>query len=88
MPALVISMLALAGLALMLGVRRRRIYVRVTPGAGGAGGRRHTGVSVAGLPKGTDPGLEALVEDLVRRITEATTTSASTDDRNDRSTHA
>lgn len=86
MPALVISMIALTGLGLMLGVRRRRIYVRVTPGAGEAGGRRHTGVSVAGLPKGTDPGLEILVEDLVRRITDATT-SASTDD-SDRSKDA
>ncbi|WP_131103547.1 cytochrome c biogenesis protein ResB [Ornithinimicrobium sufpigmenti] len=71
MPALVISMLALAGLALMLGVKRRRVYVRVEPGSAGPGGQRHTGVTVAGLPKGTDPGLDGVVEDVLARIAQA-----------------
>ena len=75
MPALWISITALVGLALMLGVKRRRVYVRVTPegttlDVEGADGQRHTGVSVAGLPKGTDPGLEAVVEDVLARITQ------------------
>ncbi len=72
-PALLFSGLALLGLGLMLGVRRRRVFVRVEPAApdtdGGA--RRHTEVTVAGLPKGTDPGLEELVDDVVERIADA-----------------
>lgn len=71
MPALVIAVVTLAGLALMLGVKRRRVYVRVEPGSAGPDGQRHTGVSVAGLPKGTDPGLDGVVEDVLARITQA-----------------
>jgi cytochrome c biogenesis protein len=75
MPAMWISLVSLAGLALMLGVKRRRVYVRVAPDASTADsvdgpGQRHTVVDVAGLPKGTDPGLERLVDDVLARITQ------------------
>lgn len=69
MPALIFAGLALLGLVLMLGVRRRRVFVRVAGGDGATEqGERHTGVSVAGLPKGTDPGLEDLVEQVLAHI--------------------
>ncbi|GAA5166863.1 cytochrome c biogenesis protein ResB [Ornithinimicrobium tianjinense] len=65
LPALLFAGLALVGLVLMLGVKRRRVFVRVGAGT-------HTEVTVAGLPKGTDPGLEELVE----RILAQTVTAA------------
>ena len=68
MPALAFAGLALLGLVLMLGVRRRRVFVRVVPAAGE---RLHTGIEVAGLPKGTDPGLDDLVEEILDRVVEA-----------------
>ena len=70
LPALLFAGTALAGLVLMLGVRRRRVFVRVHPGAGDPAdpGSRHTGLSVAALPKGTDPGLDDLVDELVEQI--------------------
>ncbi|WP_122261217.1 cytochrome c biogenesis protein ResB [Ornithinimicrobium cerasi] len=83
LPALVFSGLALAGLVLMLGVRRRRVFVRVDPGysvpPAGAGGTpaggdgapgeaRHTGITVAGLAKGTDPGMDELVEEILAQV--------------------
>lgn len=93
LPALVFSGLALVGLVLMLGVRRRRVFVRVEPGyaVAPAGERvasarkdllpvgedgesargRHTGVVVAGLPKGTDPGLDGLVEEILAEVVTA-----------------
>lgn len=64
LPALAFAGLALAGLVLMLGVRRRRVFVRVEGG-------RHTGITVAGLPKGTDPGLDELVEEILAEIAAA-----------------
>lgn len=71
-PALIFSGLALLGLMLMLGIRRRRVFVRVTPGApGGEGDALHTGVTVAGLPKGTDPGLDDHVDQVLSRIVAA-----------------
>ncbi|WP_237770256.1 cytochrome c biogenesis protein ResB [Ornithinimicrobium sp. CNJ-824] len=87
-PALVFAGMALLGLGLMLGVRRRRVFVRVAPvhaadpagdGAGPSGdgpdssgdGTRHTGVTVAALPKGTDPGLDELVEQVLERTVTA-----------------
>lgn len=76
-PALVFGGLALLGLVLMLGVKRRRLFVRVTPaGPAGTGehpsdGARHTGLTVAGLPKGTDPGLDDLVDQVLARIVSA-----------------
>ncbi|MGD8149252.1 cytochrome c biogenesis protein ResB [Ornithinimicrobium sp. Y1694] len=66
LPALAFSGVALLGLVLMLGVRRRRVFVRVEPG------ERHTGIGIAGLPKGTDPGLEDLVDQIMGRIVTAT----------------
>ncbi|WP_281965769.1 cytochrome c biogenesis protein ResB [Serinicoccus marinus] len=75
LPALMFAGAALVGLVLMLGVRRRRVFVRVAPGPPPGddydGTSRHTGVSIAALPKGTDPGLEDLVEDLLEQITTA-----------------
>ena len=71
-PALIFSGVALLGLGLMLGVRRRRVFVRVTEAAGGADvSERHTGLTVAGLPKGTDPGLDDLVERVLERTVSA-----------------
>lgn len=78
-PALLFAGLALLGLVLMLGVKRRRVFVRVEalPGAGRESGGSedhrsqralHTGVTVAGLPKGTDPGLEDMVDRMLQRI--------------------
>lgn len=66
LPVLVFSITALAGLVAMLAVRRRRVYVRV--GDGPDGDERHTGMSVAGLVKGTDPGLQDLVERVSEEI--------------------
>ncbi|WP_151525692.1 cytochrome c biogenesis protein ResB [Serinicoccus kebangsaanensis] len=73
LPALIFAGAALVGLVLMLGVRRRRVFVRVTAPAGdpSAPGARHTGLSIAALPKGTDPGLDDLVDGLVEQITSA-----------------
>ncbi|MFK5635190.1 cytochrome c biogenesis protein ResB [Ornithinimicrobium sp. LYQ103] len=74
-PALVFASLAILGLMLMLGVRRRRVFVRVEPGGAEESdqgkGARHTGVTVAGLPKGTDPGLDDLVDQVLERIVTA-----------------
>ncbi|MFB9731481.1 cytochrome c biogenesis protein ResB [Ornithinimicrobium kibberense] len=67
-PALVSAAAAMAGLMLMLGVRRRRVFVRVDPPAGE---RRHTGITVAALPKGTDPGLEDLADQVLDQIVQA-----------------
>src|SRR5690606_30639746 len=52
LPALAFAGIALLGLGLMLGVRRRRVFVRVAPGTADAdgAGARHTEVTVAGLP--------------------------------------
>ncbi|GAA1174805.1 cytochrome c biogenesis protein ResB [Ornithinimicrobium humiphilum] len=73
LPALAFAGIALLGLGLMLGVRRRRVFVRVAPGTADAdgAGARHTEVTVAGLPKGTDPGLEELVEQVLARTAAA-----------------
>ncbi|MFK5647608.1 cytochrome c biogenesis protein ResB [Ornithinimicrobium sp. LYQ121] len=74
-PALVFASMAILGLMLMLGVRRRRVFVRVEPGGAEESdqgkGARHTGVTVAGLPKGTDPGLDDLVDQVLERIVTA-----------------
>ena len=82
-PALVFSGMALLGLALMLGIRRRRVFVRVRPvpatDASDGGGARHTEVTVAGLPKGTDPGLDDLVEQVLERVATASGGRVATD---------
>ena len=53
---LVFALLAFAGLATSLFAPRRRLWLRLTPGAGEDGGR--TVVTVAGLARGDDVGLQ------------------------------
>ncbi|WP_114908035.1 cytochrome c biogenesis protein ResB [Ornithinimicrobium murale] len=78
MPALGFAIAATIGLALMLGIKRRRIYVRID--------REHpttapvrTVVSVAGQPKGSDPGLQVAVDDVLNRIATATSNRTTTE---------
>ena len=66
--ALTGAVAALAGLVASLMIRRRRVFVRVTP----IGGR--SVVSIGGLAKGDDPGLAATIEDLLADIAERTGT--------------
>ncbi len=58
------ALLALAGLILSLVVRRRRVFVRVSPGT--AEGR--TVVSVGGLAKGDDDRLQEVVEGVLAAV--------------------
>jgi cytochrome c biogenesis protein len=55
------ALLALAGLIASLVIRRRRVFVRVSPGAGPG----RTVVAVGGLAKGDDDGLHEVVEDIL-----------------------
>lgn len=73
LPVLIWSSVLLAALVTMLTVRRRRVFVRVGPATGGTG--RHTEVTVAGLAKGVDPGLDAAVERLADEIGAAVATT-------------
>jgi cytochrome c biogenesis protein len=57
------ALLALAGLVVSLVVRRRRVFVRVSPS--GTGG---TVVSVGGLAKGDDDRLQNVVEDVLATV--------------------
>ncbi|MEO8555670.1 MAG: cytochrome c biogenesis protein ResB [Actinomycetota bacterium] len=66
--ALAGALAALAGLIASLLIRRRRLFVRVSPRG------RRTVVSIGGLAKGEDPGLGALIEDLLSTIAERTGT--------------
>ena len=72
LPVLVSAISVLVGLVLMLGVRRRRVFVRVVDHPGGerasSDGGRHTGLEVAALVKTSDPGLQRLVERLAAEI--------------------
>ncbi|WP_131103840.1 cytochrome c biogenesis protein ResB [Ornithinimicrobium sufpigmenti] len=68
MPALAFALAAGAGLALMLGVRHRRIYVRIEPDDSTAAATGQVVVTVGGLPKGTDPALQRIVDDVLARI--------------------
>ncbi len=72
LPVLFSSIAVLGGLVLMLGVRRRRVFVRVSaPQQGGESTEdegRHTGLMVAGLVKGDDPGLQRLVDRIADEI--------------------
>jgi cytochrome c biogenesis protein len=63
----------------MLGVKRRRVYVRVNP----ASPEGHTEITVAGLPKGSDPGLQVVVDDLLARVAAATGTPRADQPRED-----
>jgi len=64
---LVAALLALAGLIVTLTVRRRRVFVRVSP----AGDPGRTVVTVGGLTKGDDDGLGRVVERALTDITSA-----------------
>ncbi len=66
--ALAGALAALAGLIASLLIRRRRLFVRVSPRG------RRTVVSIGGLAKGEDPGLGATIEDLLSTIAERTGT--------------
>jgi len=59
---------ALLGLIASLVIRRRRVFIRVRPAAG------RSVVSIGGLAKGDDPGLGALIEDLLSTIAERSAT--------------
>jgi cytochrome c biogenesis protein len=61
---LVSALLALAGLVLSLVVRRRRVFVRVSPGD--VPGR--TVVAVGGLAKDDDDGLQEVVEEILAAV--------------------
>jgi cytochrome c biogenesis protein len=65
------SVAALAGLIASLMIRRRRVFVRVRPMG------RRTVVSIGGLAKGEDPGLGAMIEDLLETITQRSGTKGS-----------
>ena len=75
-PVLISSVVLLGALITMLTVRRRRIFVRVAhPGEGNAEPKaRHTGLTVAGLAKGSDPNLQGYLDDLLEQITAAAQT--------------
>lgn len=66
-PALVASLVALAGLIASLTLRRRRVFVRVKPGEDGG----RTLVEVGGLVKNHDPRLESAVEQYLDDITDS-----------------
>jgi cytochrome c biogenesis protein len=78
LPVLVFSVTAMAGLVAMLAVRRRRLYVRVGDSADESG--RHTEITVAGLVKGTDPGLQDLVDRVSEEIRDRLQGATSTKD--------
>lgn len=85
LPVLISAISVLVGLVLMLAVRRRRVFVRVVSerGANGAPGvgDGHTGLEVAGLVKGSDPGLQTFVERLGREIVERCAAMGTTQDQ-------
>jgi len=62
---LVFALAALAGLAVSLFAPRRRVWLRVAPGAQGT-----TVVQAAGLARGNDPGLPAEVERVLTAVRE------------------
>jgi cytochrome c biogenesis protein len=74
------ALLALAGLVLSLFVRRRRVWVRVRPGADGG-----SVLEVAGLARRDDPRLQPEVEELARRIDPGARPPAGTGKDDDRS---
>jgi len=70
--ALVGAVAALAGLVASLMIRRRRVFVRVSPVG------RRTDVRIGGLAKGEDPRLGTTIEDLLSIIAERTATAGRT----------
>jgi len=73
---LVLALTALAGLAVSLFAPRRRVWVRAEPGGEGT-----TVVQVAGLARGSDPGLEAEVERVLAAVRERAGERAQEEDR-------
>lgn len=71
LPVLISAIVMLAGLIAMLTVKRRRVFVRLVPpgDAEDQASARHTGLTVAGLAKGSDPTLQAYLDTLVEDIT-------------------
>ncbi len=84
-PALVFSMVGLAGLVLSLTVRRRRYFFRVTRATASTDGTPRIEVDMAGLAKGHDPtvsdGVDSLETDLRKQLgLPAASTGATRDD--------
>nr|WP_179423491.1 cytochrome c biogenesis protein ResB [Pedococcus badiiscoriae] len=69
------ALLALAGLIASLVIRRRRVFVRVSPGTGPG----RTVVAVGGLAKGDDDGLQEVVDRLVAALEARFPTGPGTD---------
>jgi cytochrome c biogenesis protein len=69
--ALTGAVAALAGLVASLMIRRRRVFVRVSPAGA------HSVVSIGGLAKGDDPRLGATIEDLLSAIARRCDTTGS-----------
>ncbi|UJH70520.1 cytochrome c biogenesis protein ResB [Ornithinimicrobium sp. INDO-MA30-4] len=63
---LAFSITTMLGLIAMLSIRRRRIYVRLAPED--ETDQAHTGMTVAGLVKGTDPTLTEFTERIAAEI--------------------
>lgn len=63
MPALIGALLGLAGLVMSMVLRRRRIFLRVTPGEDG-----HSRVQIGALAKGDDPRLQVAVDELLQTV--------------------
>jgi len=70
-PALAAALAGLAGLMLSLFVRRRRVWVRATPGQHG-----RTLVAVGGLARAESGGLAAEVDQLLARVQAAAPASS------------
>ena len=68
--SLISAILATLGLILGLTIKRRRVFVRVTPATDAVGpdGRPATVVTVGGLSKDSDPGLAAIVSSIASAV--------------------
>jgi cytochrome c biogenesis protein len=68
--SLVSAILATLGLILGLTIKRRRVFVRVTPAPEtvGADGRPATVVTIGGLSKDSDPGLAAIISAIATAV--------------------
>ena len=63
---------ALLGLIMSMTLRRRRIFVKVTPADEGDSGERRTLITIGGLSKGEDPRLQVGVDNLLESIVQRT----------------
>ncbi|WP_070704446.1 cytochrome c biogenesis protein ResB [Kytococcus sp. HMSC28H12] len=75
-PALVSALTGLVGLVMTLTIRRRRYFVRIVPGEGGAR------VEMAGLAKGHDPTVAEGVDALHTQLTQRLGTARAQDEEN------